>query len=125
MMGVFLVGVGGGAGAIARLLFGRAYLRLFGPNQPYMSTFFINILGGLAMGLLVGVLARTGASERLRLLLAVGVLGGFTTYSAYALDAALLIERKAYGAAFLYMIGSATLTVVAVFLGLMLVRKWA
>lgn len=125
MMAVFLVGLGGGVGAIGRYLFGMAYLRLFGPNQPYVSTFLINVIGGLAMGLLIGSMARFGGNEKLRLLLAVGVLGGFTTYSSYALDAALLIERKAYGTAFVYVLGSATLTVAAVFAGLMLMRRVA
>ncbi len=125
MIPVLLVALGGGAGAVGRYLFGQGYVRLFGPAQAYLATFLINLLGGLAMGLLVGLMARTGAGERTRLLLAVGVLGGFTTYSSYALDAALLIERKAYGVAFLYVVGSATLSVAAVFAGLMLVRRWA
>ena len=125
MMAVFLVGLGGGVGAIGRYLFGMAWLRLAGPNHGYVSTFLINVLGGLAMGLLIGSMTRFGGNEKLRLLLAVGVLGGFTTYSSYALDAALLIERKAYGTAFVYVLGSATLTVAAVFAGLMLMRRVA
>jgi CrcB protein len=90
-----------------------------------MGTFGINVLGGLLMGLLVGVLALRGGSgqERWRLLLAVGVLGGFTTFSSFSLDAVLLIQRKAYAAATGYVGGSVLLSILAVMAGLFVMRK--
>lgn len=124
MQNLFLVAVGGGAGAVARYLLGVAALRQLGPGWPY-GTFAANVLGGLLMGLLTGWLAFRGGAdqERLRLLLGVGVLGGFTTFSAYSLEVALMIERRAYGQAALYASLSAVLSIAALFLGLALARK--
>ena len=83
------------------------------------------MLGGLLMGVLVGVLALRGGAdqERWRLLLGVGVLGGFTTFSSYSLEAALMIERRAYGLAAAYSLASVVLSVGALFLGLILTRR--
>jgi CrcB protein len=87
----------------------------------------INVLGSFLMGVLIGALARTtgGVSDRWRLLLGVGVLGGFTTFSSYSLEAVLMIERKAYALAAAYVVGSVALGVLGLMLGLMVMRRTA
>jgi CrcB protein len=125
MMQIVLVGAGGAAGAVARYLTGVGYGRLFGPAQPYLATLVVNVLGGLLMGLLVGVLALrvSEGGERWRLLLGVGVLGGFTTFSAFALEAVSMLERRAYGAMAAYVAGSVVLSILALMSGLMIARR--
>lgn len=121
---LFLVALGGAAGAMARYALGVQALRVWGSAWPY-GTFLANILGGLLMGVLVGYLAHRGGAdqERLRVLLGVGVLGGFTTFSAFSLETALMIERRTYGQAFGYTLASVVLSVTALFFGLLLARK--
>lgn len=121
---LLLVAVGGAAGALARYGLGVQALRMWGSAWPY-GTLLANILGGLLMGVLVGYLAHRGGAdqERLRLLLGVGVLGGFTTFSAFSLETALMIERRTYGQAFGYSLASVVLSVTALFFGLLLARK--
>ena len=121
---LLLVMLGGALGAGARHLFGRVALRLLGPGFPW-GTLGVNLLGGLLMGLLAGSLARFGGSEGVRLLLGVGVLGGFTTFSAFSLDTVLLIERGAAGVAAAYVCASVIGSVAALFAGLTLVRASA
>ncbi|HTK35150.1 MAG TPA: fluoride efflux transporter CrcB [Caulobacteraceae bacterium] len=125
MINLLLVGVGGATGAMARYLTGVGYGRLFGPGQPYLATAFINVLGSLLMGVLVGVLALkvSEAGMRWRLLLAVGVLGGFTTFSSFSLEAVLMLERRAYGAMAAYILGSVVFSILGLMLGLLAVRK--
>ena len=123
MINLVLVGFGGAAGAIARYLTGVAYVRAAGPSQPYMATAIINVLGGLLMGLLIGTLAKTGGSDRVRLLLGVGVLGGFTTFSSFSLEAVMMLERRAYGTFAAYVAGSVVVSILALMLGLFLMRK--
>jgi CrcB protein len=105
-MNFLLVALGGGAGALTRYLVGMQTLRAFGSKWPY-GTLTVNVLGGLLMGVLAGYLALKGGAdqERWRVLLGVGALGGFTTFSAYSLEVALMIERRAYGEAALYAVG--------------------
>lgn len=124
MQTLLLVAAGGATGAVARYLLGVQAMRSLGGGWPY-GTFAANILGGLLMGLLAGVLALRGGAdqEKWRLLLGVGVLGGFTTFSAYSLEVALMIERRAYGQAALYSLGSVLLSVLALFAGLLLMRR--
>lgn len=124
MQSLLLVAAGGAAGSVARYLVGVAALRSFGRAWPY-GTAIANVLGGLLMGLLVASLALRGGEgqERLRLLLAVGVLGGFTTFSSFSLETALMIERRAFAQAFAYSLGSVVLSVAALFVGMMLARK--
>ena len=121
---VLLVAAGGAAGAVARYGLGVQTMRLWGAGWPY-GTFAANLLGGLLMGLLAGWLALRGGAEqeRLRLLLGVGVLGGFTTFSAFSLETALMIERRSYGQAAAYTTASVVLSVAALFAGLMLARR--
>jgi fluoride exporter len=121
---LLLVAAGGGAGAVARYLVGVQAQRSFGPPWPY-GTFIVNIAGALAMGLLVAFLAGKAGegSERLRLLLSVGALGGFTTFSAYSLEVATMIERRALAQAGAYALASVVLCVAAIFIGLMLGKR--
>jgi CrcB protein len=124
MSKLLLVVLGGGAGAAARYAVGSHAWRLFGTAWPY-GTFICNVLGGLAMGLLVGFLAHRGGAdqERLRLLFGVGVLGGFTTFSAFSLETALMIEKSRYAQAFTYVSASVLLSVAALFAGLIVARR--
>ena len=121
---LLLVAAGGATGAVMRYLTGMASLRLLGPGWPW-GTLTVNVVGGLAMGLLAGALAlRSGADqERWRLLLGVGVLGGFTTFSAFSLEVAQMIERRQWPQAFGYSTLSVVLSVAALFAGLMLARR--
>ena len=121
---LLLVFVGGGVGSVARYLVGIMALRTFGPNWPY-GTFAVNVIGGFVMGCLVGVLAYRGGGdqERWRILIAVGVLGGFTTFSSFSLETALMIERKDYGTAGGYVAASLILAIGALFLGLLAARR--
>ena len=118
------VALGGALGSTARYATGLATLRLLGPAWPF-GTFTVNIVGGLLMGLLTGFLAHRGGAdqERWRALLAVGVLGGFTTFSAFSLDAANMIDRRDYGPALVYVTASVVVSIAALFAGLMLTRK--
>ncbi len=120
-----LVAAGGALGAMARYGLGVVAGRL-APNAAWpWGTFGANLLGGLCMGLLVGWMAlKAGAhQEAIRLFAAVGVLGGFTTFSSYSLEAALMIERRDYGLAAAYVIGSVVLAIAALFVGLMISRR--
>jgi CrcB protein len=125
MINLLLVGVGGATGAMARYLTGLGYGRFVGPSQPYLATAFINVLGSFLMGVLVATLALkvSEAGMRWRLLLAVGVLGGFTTFSSFSLEAVMMLERKAYGAMVGYVFGSVVFSILGLMLGLMVVRK--
>ncbi|MET0271412.1 MAG: fluoride efflux transporter CrcB [Phenylobacterium sp.] len=123
-MNLLFVGLGGALGAMARYLVGAQSLRAFGPGWPY-GTFTVNVVGGLLMGTLAGWLAHRGAvdQDRWRLLLGVGVLGGFTTFSAYSLELALMIERREYMPAAGYAAASSLFAVGAVFIGLFAARR--
>ena len=117
--------VGGALGAGARHLIGRAMLALLGPGYPW-GTLTVNLVGGFAMGLLAGTLARLAVpGESWRLFLGVGVLGGFTTFSAFSLDVMLMIERGDWGVALGYALVSVIGAVLALFAGLSLVRALA
>ncbi|MBB3893573.1 CrcB protein [Phenylobacterium haematophilum] len=121
---VLLVAAGGAAGAVTRYALGVQALRIWGSAWPF-GTFIANVSGGLLMGVLAGYLAHRGGAdqERLRVLLGVGVLGGFTTFSAFSLETALMVQRRAYGQAFAYTSASVLLSISALFLGLLLARK--
>ena len=121
MYQLLFVMTGGAIGSAARYLVGRATLRGFGPDFPY-GTLTVNLVGGFAMGVLAGVLARHEAGENWRLLLGVGVLGGFTTFSAFSLDVVTMFERGSLGMAFGYALVSVIGSIVALFAGLTLVR---
>jgi CrcB protein len=121
-MGFLIVFLGGGLGAAARHGVNLIAARLVGTGFPY-GTMFVNISGSLAMGLLAGYLAlKIGIPQGWRLFLATGILGGYTTFSAFSLEVALLYERGAITAAALYIIASVALAVGALFAGLAIVR---
>lgn len=116
------VALGGAIGAGARHLFNLQALRLFGPNFPW-GTIGVNIIGSLLMGVLAGLFAfKADLSPEWRSFLATGILGGFTTFSAFSLDAANLMQRGDMGLAVAYMGGSIAAGIGALFLGLFLVK---
>lgn len=123
---LLLVALGGGLGAVARYLLGAVSQARLGGGWPF-GTFGANVIGGLLMGLLVGWLALRGGpdQERLRLLLGVGLLGGFTTFSAFSLETALMLERREWAGALAYVTLSVALSVGALFAGLFLARRFA
>ena len=125
MQPLFLVMTGGAIGTAARFLTGRAATALIGPAYPWSGTLAVNLIGGFAMGVLAGMLARTGGSEPWRLVLGVGVLGGFTTFSAFTLDVVTLAERGAIATALVYALVSVIGAIVALFAGLSIVRAVA
>ena len=121
MNSLFLVMAGGAMGAGLRHLVGRAMLVAFGPGWPW-GTLTVNIIGGLAMGVLAGLLIRATDAEFWRLLLGVGLLGGFTTFSAFSLDALLMIQRGDAIAALAYVALSVVGAIAALAVGLTLTR---
>ncbi len=122
MNGLLYVALGGALGASGRYMLGGAMTRGLGADYPY-GTLAANVFGGLLMGLLMGWLTLKTESENLRLFLAVGVLGGFTTFSAFSLETIKMIEERAYGAAAGYVSASVIFSVAAVFVGLIIARK--
>jgi fluoride exporter len=121
-MGYIIVFFGAGIGGALRHGVNLASAKLFGLGFP-LGTIIVNIAGSLLMGLLAGYFAfRTGIPQHTRLFLTTGILGGFTTFSAFSLDAALLMERHAYWSATAYVLGSVILSLVALFAGLSLFR---
>ncbi|MDQ3246895.1 MAG: fluoride efflux transporter CrcB [Pseudomonadota bacterium] len=122
MTSTVIVFIGAGIGGALRHGVNVGVARLPGAAFPF-GTIIVNVAGSLAMGLLAAwLLARTGTAEQWRLFLGTGVLGGFTTFSAFSLDAALLIERNAYGLAAAYVLASVSLSIAALFAGLALYR---
>ena len=122
-MPFLIVFIGAGIGGALRHGVNVAAARLLGHGFPF-GTLVVNLLGSFALGLLAGYfLLRPGVPQDLRLFLTTGILGGFTTFSAFSLDSALLIERHQYGLAATYVAGSVAASIVALFLGLALVRS--
>jgi CrcB protein len=123
MSNILLVMIGGAIGSAARYLLGRAAFHVYGSGWPW-GTFVANILGGFLMGLLAGWLAmRATGGEPFRLFAAVGVLGGFTTFSSFSLESMLMIERGELGSALLYVASSVVLAIAALALGLTVIRS--
>jgi CrcB protein len=119
---LLLIFIGGGAGSMLRHVVNQASVGFFGLHFPY-GTLIVNVAGSLAMGLMAGWFAfRGGGGQLTQLFLATGVLGGFTTFSAFSLDAVLLWNRGQTGAAALYAAGSVALAVASVFAGLAVMR---
>lgn len=117
-----VVFVGAGIGGALRHGVNLAAARLLGDGFPY-GTMIVNVAGSFVMGLLAGYFAfRPGIGQHVRLFLTTGLLGGFTTFSAFSLDSALLIERHHYGLAAGYMLGSVAASVAALFAGLAMFR---
>ena len=125
MNNLALVAAGGALGASARHLVGVVSLRAFGADFP-AGTMTVNIVGCLALGVFVGLLAsRFQGSEALRLLVATGFLGGFTTFSAFSLDFTVLWERGEMALAIGYVAVSVLMSLAALAAGLWLVRTLA
>ncbi len=121
-MGYVIVFVGGGLGAALRHGVNLAAARLLGTAFPY-ATLIENVSGSLVMGLLAGYFAFRGdASLHWQLFFTTGILGGYTTFSAFSLDAVLLYERGAFGLAALYVAASVLLSIAGLIAGLWLVR---
>lgn len=120
-----LVFLGGGLGAALRHGVSKISLATLGPGVP-AGTLIVNVVGSLAMGLLIGTLAAVpgGTSQDLRLFLATGVLGGFTTFSAFSLDALTLWERGQPAAALAYVLASVILSLAAIAAGFFLSRSF-
>jgi CrcB protein len=118
-----IVFLGAGIGGALRHGVNVGAARLLGFGFPF-GTLIVNVVGSFTMGLLAGYFAfRPGIDQHMRLFLTTGILGGFTTFSAFSLDAALLIERHAYAMAAAYVAGSVAASVVALFFGLALFRS--
>ena len=121
-MSWLLVFLGAGLGGTLRHGVNLGAARLLGTNFPW-STLIVNVAGGVCMGLLAGWLAFKGeASQPWRLFLATGVLGGFTTFSAFSLDAMLLYERGDWGGLALYVLASVALSILGLAAGLWAMR---
>jgi CrcB protein len=121
----FWVALGGAIGAALRHLVNIWSGHAFGLAFPW-HTLIVNVLGCFAMGVLVELMAlRLNVSNEMRAFLTTGILGGFTTFSAFAIDFTLLVERKAYGFAGAYALGSVGVSLIACLAGLALVRALA
>ena len=119
-----LVMAGGALGAGARHLVGRASVVLLGAAYPF-GTLFVNVAGGLAMGILAGLLARLTVGEAWGLFLGVGVLGGYTTFSSFSHDVVTLAERGQMLTALGYVLLSVIGAILALFAGLLVTRSFA
>lgn len=123
MQAVLLVGIGGAIGAISRYGATQLVSRFWMGSFP-LATLLINILGSVCMGLFVGAMARSlpAWGNEARLFVAVGILGGFTTFSAFSLDAVTLIERGEVGQAMVYALLSVVVCLGGLYLGLLMTR---
>ncbi|MDI1343672.1 MAG: fluoride efflux transporter CrcB [Pseudolabrys sp.] len=124
-MAYLIVFLGGGLGAALRHGINLASARAFGTGFPY-GTFLVNVTGSLIMGLAAAYFAFKGdASQHWRLFLTTGILGGYTTFSTFSLDAALLYERGEVGPAAIYVLASVALSIAGLFAGFALVRSFS
>ncbi len=117
-LSMLLVALGGAGGCMLRFLAVRLVMRL-NPSVFPLGTMFVNILGSLLIGY---VLAKFGSDHSARAFIATGLLGGFTTFSAFSWDAMQMLERGAFGSAAIYIGGSVILSLIAVALGIELGR---
>jgi fluoride exporter len=123
MKEILAVALGGVIGAVARYLVYVAAGHLLGTGFPY-GTLIVNVVGSFAMGVLVETMALVwSTSTEMRLFLATGILGAFTTFSSFSLDFAVLFERKDFVLCVVYTIASFALSVGALFAGLHLMRR--
>ena len=118
-----IVFIGGGIGSALRYGVGRASIAMIGPSYP-AGTLFVNIFGCVLMGTIAGWLAfrDPGMAQSAKLFLVVGVLGGFTTFSAFALDTVALWERGVTTTTVIYVLASVIGSIAALFIGLALAR---
>src|SRR5262245_6682933 len=124
-LGFLIVFLGGGVGAALRHGVNLVVTRFFGAAFPY-ATLFENVSGSLVMGMLAAYFAfKSGSSQHWRLFLTTGILGGYTTFSAFSLDTAVLYERGEIGLAAVYVLASVALSIAGLFAGLALVRQFS
>ena len=117
-----IVFLGAGIGGALRHGVNVGAARLFGYGFPF-GTLIVNIVGSFMMGLFAGYFVfRPGLAQHMRLFLTTGILGGFTTFSAFSLDTALLVERHAYWLAAAYVAGSVAASLIALFAGMSIFR---
>ncbi|MEO0774397.1 MAG: fluoride efflux transporter CrcB [Pseudomonadota bacterium] len=114
------VALGGAIGASARYLTSVGAMRLMGPGFPW-GTMAVNVVGSFLMGVLVVVLAQKGGMKAAPFLMT-GILGGFTTFSAFSLDAFTLYERGQTGLALTYIASSVAFSLVAIVAGVLIAR---
>ena len=125
MKTLLLVALGGAFGSVARFLVGRLAMALWGAEFPW-GTMIVNVVGCFVMGLLAGLLVHYAEwSQDVRAFLLVGILGGFTTFSAFALDIVTLYERGALLPALFYLLASVVVSILAVAGGLLVMRTVA
>ena len=119
---ILTVAAGGATGAVARYLLASQIGSWTGPAFPW-GTFAVNVLGCAIMGLLTELFALAWSpSPEMRAFLTVGILGGFTTFSAFSLDAVLMMERNDWAPALFYVVGSVVLSLLGFFAAMRLVR---
>jgi|SRR5436190_15987922 len=122
--GFLLVFIGAGLGGALRHAANLSSARLFGPDLP-ISTLVVNVVGSLTLGCIAGYFVVRGhGSQAIQLFLTTGILGGFTTFSAFSLESALLWERGQIVACVAFVIASVMLSIGGVFAGLAFVRFW-
>ena len=121
-MTYLMVFIGGGIGAALRHSVNRGSILLLGASFPF-GTFLVNVLGSFLMGVLAVALTARGEDQPLRLFLTTGMLGGFTTFSAFSLDAVLLWQKAEWPSLGAYVVGSVVLSVSALFVGMIVARS--
>ena len=121
-LGLLLAASGGALGAVMRYLIGIAAIRLMGPSFPW-GTLTVNILGSFLMGVLIIMLLERFQDQNIKIFFATGVLGGFTTFSAFALDIVTLVDRKEYFLSALYISSSLICSVLVLLLGMSLAKS--
>ena len=125
MRAYLIIALGSAIGGALRHAVNVGAARVMGTGWPY-GTFTVNVVGSLAMGVIAGAFAlRANASQAWVLFLTTGILGGFTTFSAFSLDVALLVERGRLDATASYLLGSVVVSIAALFLGLAIVRRFS
>ncbi len=123
-MTILWVAIGGAIGSALRYLTSLAALRLLGAGFPW-GTAIVNVAGSFAMGLLAVLLLEKAGDARLSPFLMTGILGGFTTFSAFSLDTVRLVESGQPVSAVYYIAGSVALSIAALMLGMGIARSWA
>jgi CrcB protein len=121
---VFQVALGGAIGAVLRYVTGIGLVRMFGHTAMPLGVLTVNVAGSLVMGLFIGLAAHRGFTH-LSPFVATGLLGGFTTFSAFSLEAVTLYERGAVGLAAFYVLANVVFSIAALFAGLALSRSFA
>ncbi len=126
MIKFFLIFLGGGTGSVARYLMTNAVSRAVPGSTFPWYTLSVNIFGALVIGILLEIMAlRVSLPEPSRFLLVTGFLGGFTTFSAFSLESALMLERGDYLSLLVYITASVAGTIAMVFIGSAIVRSFS